>query len=46
MENISCSDLEENFDRVQDGERFIIDDKVVLCGADDYDYLNDHYDGC
>lgn len=50
MENISCSDLEENFDsyldRVHDGEQFLIDGKVVLCGDDGYDWLNDHSDGC
>jgi hypothetical protein len=50
MQNITSTDLEKNFesylDRVNNGERFLIDNKVVLTNCDDLEYLNDHYDAC
>jgi hypothetical protein len=50
MKQISTTELEQNFeiylDRVNNGEKFLIDNKVVLTNCNDLEYLNDHYDAC
>lgn len=50
MKEITTAELEKNFedflDRVNNGEKFLIDNKVVLTNCDDLEYLNDHYDAC
>ena len=46
--SITATDLEAAFDdimdRVQEGEVFLIDEKVILTQPEDLSYLNDHYD--
>ena len=50
MIEITTAELETSFeeflDRVNNGEKFLIDNKVVLTNCNDLEYLNDHYDAC